>query len=181
MKKTSIHTCLLAVLLIPAATQAMPGKGPQQFDTNGDGKVTRSEAAEAPRLLEHFDRIDSDGDGQITRAEMKAARQQRQDGSGRSPNKPNLTPDERQAFRGQTGKKTKPDKAKIHQADTDGNRALSRDEAAAAGMNRLLEHFDRIDSDGDGQITRAEMKAARQQLRQKRRDGSSRSQNKQTI
>lgn len=43
-------------------------------------------------------------------------------------------------------------------ADTDGDGALSREEAEAAGMSKVSEHFDRLDLDGDGKLTREELR-----------------------
>ena len=46
-----------------------------QFDTNGDGKLQRSEAPE--RMQQFFDRIDTDGDGAIDGPEASAMRTRR--------------------------------------------------------------------------------------------------------
>ena len=47
-------------------------------------------------------------------------------------------------------------------ADTDGDAAISRDEAKVA-MPRLAQDFDKVDADGDGKVTRQEMEAVRAQ------------------
>lgn len=52
-------------------------------------------------------------------------------------------------------------------ADKDANGALSRAETAQC-MPRLAANFDAIDTDRDGQLTRAEIRAFIQTLRQKR-------------
>ncbi len=49
---------------------------------------------------------------------------------------------------------------RFKKADADGNGAISRAEADKA-MPRLARHFERIDANKDGQITREEMAAAR--------------------
>jgi Ca2+-binding EF-hand superfamily protein len=41
-------------------------------DANGDGMLSREEAAALPRLAKHFDAIDTNHDGQITREELRA-------------------------------------------------------------------------------------------------------------
>ena len=41
-------------------------------DRNGDGLLSREEAAALPRLAERFDSIDSNGDGVISREELAA-------------------------------------------------------------------------------------------------------------
>lgn len=50
--------------------------------------------------------------------------------------------------------------ARFKQADTDGDGALSRPEAGK-GMPRLARHFDALDADQDGRVTREEIEAAR--------------------
>lgn len=52
-----------------------PKHGFQKIDTDGDGKISRAEAAARPRLAERFDVIDANKDGFITRDEMRAAHQ----------------------------------------------------------------------------------------------------------
>ena len=51
---------------------------------------------------------------------------------------------------------------RFKKADTNGDGALSKAEADAAGMKRLSANFDKIDTNKDGKITREEMKAARE-------------------
>ena len=53
---------------------------------------------------------------------------------------------------------------RFNQSDTDHSGTLSRTEAA--GMPMVAEHFDQIDSNGDGQISPAELKSAFQQQMQ---------------
>jgi Ca2+-binding EF-hand superfamily protein len=48
-------------------------------------------------------------------------------------------------------------------ADTDKDGAISKQEAEAAKMQGLANHFDKIDSNKDGKVTREEMRAARYQ------------------
>ena len=44
-------------------------------------------------------------------------------------------------------------------ADKDGDGALTRQEAEAAGMRHILESFDRIDANKDGKVTQEEIRA----------------------
>lgn len=44
-------------------------------------------------------------------------------------------------------------------ADADSDGALSLAEAEAAGLQRIVNHFDRLDANGDGKVTRNEMRS----------------------
>lgn len=147
MKNTSLITCLIAAALIPAIAQAKPTKGGiKKIDTNGDGVITYAEveASGAERFLENFSNIDSDGSGDLTREEMRAFRDNK-----------------RQAA-----------KDKVQSADSDGNGAISYDEASNAGFDRLVKHFDKLDSNGDGEVTREEMNAARKSRKEAKSEDS---------
>ena len=87
-------TGLTAVLFATAAatacaqapTDAAKGERAQKMherlkaaDKNGDGKISREEAAASlPKLAKHFDEIDTNKDGQISREEMKTWHEKRQ-------------------------------------------------------------------------------------------------------
>lgn len=98
-------------------------------DTNGDGMISRQEAASLPMIARHFDVIDANRDGQVTADELRAFHQ---------------------AQRGQHWKRL----------DTDGDGKVSKAEAQA-NAPRLFEHFAEVDANGDGFVTPEEMKAAR--------------------
>jgi len=44
----------------------------KRADTNGDGMISREEAAALPMISKHFDEIDANHDGQITVEELRA-------------------------------------------------------------------------------------------------------------
>jgi Ca2+-binding EF-hand superfamily protein len=44
-------------------------------------------------------------------------------------------------------------------ADTDKDGALTREEAKAGNLKRILDHFDRLDANKDGKVTREEIRA----------------------
>lgn len=44
-----------------------------RLDVNGDGAITRDEAAKSASLLNHFDEIDTDRDGRLSPAELRDA------------------------------------------------------------------------------------------------------------
>ena len=115
------------------------GRGGERLkaaDTNGDGMISRAESAALPRIAQHFDQIDANRDGQVTKDELRAFHQQHH-GDHRGDRKGGLK-----------------------RADTDGDGRISKAEAQA-NAPRLFEHFDAIDANRDGFVTREEMKAAR--------------------
>ena len=60
------------------------GEGWKKWDANGDGRLSRDEVANAPRLSQQFDAIDANHDGFLTVEELQAARGQ---SAGRGPNR----------------------------------------------------------------------------------------------
>ena len=48
--------------------------------------------------------------------------------------------------------------ARFKAADLNGDGALSREEAQAAGMDRVVRQFDRIDGNHDSKVTRQELR-----------------------
>ena len=46
----------------------------KKADTDGDGRLSRAEAAKMPKLAEHFDQIDTNKDGYLSQEELQAAR-----------------------------------------------------------------------------------------------------------
>ena len=62
----------------PSAQQAQPAQKGATFeslDTNGDGKISKEEAAANQNVLDQFSRYDKNGDGYIERAEVTSANQ----------------------------------------------------------------------------------------------------------
>jgi Ca2+-binding EF-hand superfamily protein len=141
MKIKSTILLILAAAILPMTAQAQPqgGKGKRpnpgemfkNLDTDESGTISKDEA-KGP-LAEHFEDIDADGNGELTKEELRAAREKR-GGKG---------------------------KDKLREADSDGNGAISTDEAEAAGLQRIIENFDKLDADGNGEISREEFKEAR--------------------
>jgi Ca2+-binding EF-hand superfamily protein len=103
-------------------------------DTNGDGLISRQEAAALPHLAQQFDAIDADHDGQLSKDELKAFFKARR---------------EQMAA------------AWFKKVDTDGDGRISKAEAQA-GAPRLAAHFDKIDTNGDGFLSPEELAAAHQ-------------------
>jgi Ca2+-binding EF-hand superfamily protein len=56
-----------------AATDgSAPSRGNRALDQNGDGMISRDEAAAQPRLAQSFDRLDTNQDGALSREELRA-------------------------------------------------------------------------------------------------------------
>jgi len=146
MRWTMPIAALLVASLAQAANTPPPGPGRYPMDADKDGFVTRDEASSFPKLAAQFDAADTNKDGKLDTAEMDA---------------------HRQVMHGQMHAHGQ---ERWKAADTDGDGAISRDEAKVA-MPRLSADFDKVDADGNGKVTRDEMRAVRSQ--QKGRAGSS--------
>ena len=75
---------LLGALALATTTTAIAGEHPghggplarlKAADTNGDGLISRAEAAALPRIARHFDAIDTNKDGQLSQDELRAFHQ----------------------------------------------------------------------------------------------------------
>jgi Ca2+-binding EF-hand superfamily protein len=141
--KTPLSTCVIAAALL--AGPAMAGDQPHgdapgmRADSDGDGRVSRAEAATASsqRSGDWFDKVDLDKDGYVTQEELKQARETRHD-HRRGEMKARM--DER-----------------FKEADSNGDGQLSLDEAQAK-MPRLAERFTTLDADKNGMLSKDELK-----------------------
>ena len=141
------HVLILAALGLSAATSLVFADGPgghhrgammerlKAADTNGDGMISREEAAALPMVAKNFDQIDANRDGQVTFDELRAFHEQQ---------------------RAEHWKRL----------DTDGDGRISRQEAQA-NAPRLAERFDKLDTNGDGFLTPDELRAAHNRHAQK--------------
>ena len=105
-----------------------------QFDKNNDGRISRDEAREGVDRM--FNEIDTNKDGFISKEEMQAHHQAMHDKF-------------REGMR---------EKMREHwkSADKDGDGALSKAEAEAAKMQRLVRDFDKLDKNKDGSLQTVE-------------------------
>ena len=137
------------------------------MDANSDGVVAREEmqaqrqARMAERRSQMFERMDANSDGSVTRAEYDASHAQRAERMA-----------ERRAERGEAGER------RGGRGHRGGHRMGMRLDRDGQGVNieqarqRATEQFARMDADGDGFVTGAEMRAqheARRAERQARR------------
>ena len=141
------RTAYLAALL--AGTMALTGTiaaakgahGPQpsfsELDADGSGEVTMEEMAAFHQT--RLAAIDTDGDGAISRDEMVAAAEAR-----------NVERMERRMDR------------MFERADANEDGLLQFDEMPQRGGDRMADRFERIDTDGSGGLSEAEMAAAKE-------------------
>jgi Ca2+-binding EF-hand superfamily protein len=108
-------------------------------DKNGDGAISKDEAVNMPGLAKHFDQLDVNHDGKLTREELQAARGK---------------------MHGRHGEHMARFEQRFKAADKDGDGALTKAEAEAGKMERLVKNFDQLDTNKDGKVTRAELQAA---------------------
>jgi len=57
-----------------ASHQNGHGEPMKKADTDGDGRISRAEAAKMPKLAGHFDQIDANKDGYLSQEELQAFR-----------------------------------------------------------------------------------------------------------
>jgi Ca2+-binding EF-hand superfamily protein len=127
--------------------QARAAEAFGRLDRNRDGKLDLAdrEVAQAERQKAAFDRADADHNGAISYAEFTASRDQRGERAG-----------------GRRGDRRGPmargrgNGARLTQADTNKDGAVTREEFAA----QMLQRFDRADSNKDGKVTRDERRDA---------------------
>ena len=147
--KISLSTCVLSLAALLAGN-AMAGDQPSRehmadgphglmrADTNGDGKISKEEAAAAHDKMQGdwFAKTDTNQDGFLTQDEIRAARQSR--------------PHMRGDMKGRMEDRFK-------EADTNNDGQISLDEAQAK-MPKLAERFTALDTDKNGLLSKDELK-----------------------
>jgi Ca2+-binding EF-hand superfamily protein len=146
--KISLSTCALAVAALLAG-HAMAGDtgttgkdgphGIMRADTNGDGKVSKEEAAALHDKMQGdwFDKTDTNKDGFLTEDEIQKGRDAR-----------------RENMRGEMKARME---ERFKEADTNNDGQLSLDEVQAK-MPRLAERFNSLDTDKDGMLSKDELR-----------------------
>jgi Ca2+-binding EF-hand superfamily protein len=138
--RTRATLCALPAILLTTLGYACDrGEHWKEADTDKDGRISRAEAeAASPRTTEWFARLDKDNDGQLTPEEMQSAR----------------------ADWREHREKMREDFAA---ADKDGDHALDLAEAQVA-FPKIAENFKALDTNNDGKVTPAELRALRHHM-----------------
>ena len=172
MNKTPslIAAALLAVTAGAAMAQApaapdAPARPRAALDANKDGVIDRAEAAARPQLAARFDELDRDSDGRLERAEMprmKHDRHHRRGGhEGRSGGSPLLGADKDRDGRVSKAEAVAAATARFERMDVNKDGFVdAADREAMAGKHREA-WFKKVDADGDGKLSRAELDAAK--------------------
>lgn len=180
---------LVASMALLASAAALAGGNPDRprLDTNGDGSVDLAEiqAARPDFTVEKFQAADGNGDGLLSRDELHAAhdktRQHRkldQDGDGSysleeiQKAHPNLTQDQFAAFDGdKDGKLTRAElkqgfgREMFSRIDQDGSGGVSLAEMQSHRAGATPEDFAKLDTDGNGQLSPEELKSGHKKHR----------------
>lgn len=110
-----------------------PGPMMERVDKNGDGRIDRDEARQAPRLAGHFEELDANRDGLLDKAEMREGHERLR------------------------GRRHARGEERFDDSDTNGDGAIDLAEAKASAEKRAERMFGKMDADGDGKVTRDEM------------------------
>ncbi|MGH8079623.1 MAG: EF-hand domain-containing protein [Lysobacter sp.] len=113
-----------------------PG-GAAKLDTDGDGRISKAEAAKSPRLSEAFAQIDSNRDGYLVRSELRGYFERE---------RPKREAERAKRF-----------DEKFAEADLNHDGKLSKIEVQEK-MPRLASQFAFLDEDRDGFLTKADLK-----------------------
>ena len=190
MKKSNILVLAIASVLAAGVAIAAPATAPAQkarVDANGDGVISRAEAAAHPRLAERFDQLDKNRDGRLDASERPQFKGRGHRGGGMAmldANKDGVIdraeaakfPKFAQRFDqldknrdGRLDASERPQRmgrgggmAKI---DKNGDGRISRNEAVGSPF---AQRFDQLDANRDGYVTREEMRASFQKMREAR-------------
>lgn len=125
----------------------------ETLDTSRDGKISYAEFQNNPKQRERFEKADVNRDGGLSQEEIRQVHEQRKQ--------------QREERRIKGREKMQAAREKLKRLDLNKDQALTRAEIGNE-MPKLLEHFDLIDGNNDGKVTREEMRIARMAMRAER-------------
>ncbi len=136
----------------------------KQLDADGDGRISKAEAAKQPRFAEHFARMDANGDGYVDARDRELRGKQRRDewfAKADTDKDGKLTRAEIDAAdahrRAQFQQRMQARGAeRFAAADANKDGRISREEAKS--RPRLAERFDQLDANKDGFLGQDELK-----------------------
>ena len=136
------------------------------LDTDGDGRISKAEAAAQPRFAERFDTMDANKDGVIDRTDRELRGKQHRDAwfaKADADKDGKLTRAEidqaHAARRAEAGQRRQARMdARFATADANKDGRLSRDEVKDS---RLASRFDALDANKDGSLSRDELAAGK--------------------
>lgn len=151
-------------ILILLATTLVSGAALAQTAGSDDAREARHEQ-KRERAAAMFAEADSNHDGRISKSEWQAAQLRKSNERFQKldlDRNGSLTREEMQQVRERhKGARHGAMRERLRSLDTDGDQQLSRAEIGDR-MPKLAQDFDRIDSNRDGKLSREEMRAARQ-------------------
>ncbi|WP_256646680.1 EF-hand domain-containing protein [Thermomonas paludicola] len=135
MKKMLLLTLAVSAALTSALAIAQSAaQKPGNPDANGDGVITKAEAAAFPRLAGKFDQLDADKDGKLSGDELPMRHAGMHQGEGMRKH------------------------GWMKDLDTDHDGRISKAEAQA-GKGDFAQRFEQMDVNKDGYVDRADMQA----------------------
>lgn len=125
----------------------------ETLDTNRDGKISYAEFQNNPKQRERFEKADVNRDDGLSQEEIRQVHEQKKQ--------------QHEERRAKGREKMQAAREKLQSLDVNKDQALTRAEIGNE-MPKLLEHFDLIDGNNDGKVTRQEMRIARMAMRAER-------------
>ena len=173
MKKLHILTLAVAAALAStvAIAQTAAPKAPPKIDANGDGVISKTEAAAYPRLAARFDQLDANKDGKLSADERPAhgrghARGDRHGGPLRALDADNdgrISKAEAQAGKGDFA-------ARFASMDLNKDGYLDRSDRELRGKQERAAFFAGADANKDGRLSRDEFAVEQGARSAERRD-----------